>query len=349
MNEAAKDINAAGGVKVGGQTCTFVSAPQDNKSDPAQVFTAAQQAIDAGSIAAMGPDVNDLVAYNAWKKAGVIDFLTGGQVPVQLQQDPKGTPLAVSLIPFQRLQHVAYFRQALASGKNIKSVALLLPNNVSAQNTLQSDEFAAKALHLKTTVQLFPDGTSDFSTYLSKIAATKPDMLLVGTSSQTADAILKQAVPLNVARYYFSEYNTADSIVADPALASATIFLPTFAPTFQLLAPLPTDNPKVIFPSGKPNFVPGATILGYYGAMLVKQAVEAAGSTDVNKVFPALLKQKYAGPFGTCSVDPKRFLVCQTVFTVVNGKNLTVSVFPTPYSTTPSATYACLNGKCKAQ
>src|SRR5262249_12697250 len=161
----------------------------------------------------------------------------------------------------------------------------------------------------------------------------------VGVSPQQTAAIFQQAIPMNVAKYYYSEYWSLDTILSTKGLGNATILNPTFAPTFSLKGPIPTDHPKVIFPSGKPNLIPGASIVTYYASWLLKQAVEKAGSTDPQKVFNALLTQKYAGPFGTCAMDKARFMSCPTVFTEVKAGKVILRQFASPYSTTPTATY----------
>jgi len=109
---------------------------------------------------------------------------------------------------------------------------------------------------------------------------------------------------------------------------------------------LPSDKPEVIFGNGKPPLVPGASIVLYYAAWLVKQAVEKAGSTDPQKGFEALKGQSYDGPFGKCTMTDKLFMECATVFIEVQGDKITVQQFASPYDTKPVATYHCTNGKC---
>jgi ABC-type branched-subunit amino acid transport system substrate-binding protein len=356
LDVAAKAINAAGGVKVGNKTCKFVAANQDNKSDPAQVFTAAQKVVDAHAIAALGPDFNDTVAYAAYKKAGVIDFITGGTTSVKLHDDPAGTPLAVAMIPFQVLEHEAYLRQAMAAaqaeGHPIKSMAVMFPNTASGKENVQGSIVpAAKAIGLPiTNTVMYPDSTKDYSTYLTNVAKGHPDLLYAGESSQQSTTIMQQSAPLNVAKYYLSETATAESVQATSGLSKVTVFLPTFAPTYSSAEVLPTDHPEVIFGNSKPPLVPGAAIVLYYAAWLTKQAVEKAGTaTDPNKVLAALIGQSYDGPFGRCTMTKQRFMECATVFIVVKGKQVTVQQFATPYDTTPAATYDCVNGKCTKQ
>jgi branched-chain amino acid transport system substrate-binding protein len=343
LEVAAKAINAAGGVKVGSKTCTFVAANEDNKSDPSQVFPASQKVIDAHAVASLGPDFDDTVAYSAFKKANVIDFVTGGQVANQLATDPSKTPLAVGIIPFQNLEHAAYLRQAIAFDPSIKRIAVLYPNDGGGQEIVQQVLGGAKLVPSVTVVSnvAFPDSTSNYSAFLTKIKATHPDLLVAENTSQQSQAIIQQAIPLGVAKSYMSETATSQTIQSTPGTGNTTIFLPTFAPTYSKSELLPGQDPKVIFGNANPPLVPGATILMYYTAWLLKQAVEKAGSTNAQAVFNALKGQSYTGPFGTCSVTSKQFVQCETEFLVVQGPKVTVETFATPYDTKPKATYTC--------
>lgn len=347
LDVAAKAINAAGGVKVGDKTCKFVAANEDNKSDPSQVFTAAQKVVDAHAVASLGPDFNDTVAYAAFKKANVIDFVTGGQVATNLQEHPSSTPLAVAMIPFQLQEHEAYLRQALASAPSIKKVAIMYPNDAQGQQVSQQFADAAKAIGLSVVSNVgFPDNSSNFANFLTKVKAAHPDLLIAEQSSQQSTGIMQQGVPLGVAKYYMSETATAESIQATPGLSKATVFLPTFAPTYSSAETLPTDRPAVIFGHAKPPLVPGAAIVLYYAAWLVKQAVEQAGSLDPQKVLTALVGQTYNGPFGKCTMTKQLFMQCQTVSIEVQGKKVTVSAFASPYSSQPIGVYNCVKGVC---
>jgi branched-chain amino acid transport system substrate-binding protein len=347
LDVAAKAINAAGGVKVGNKKCEFVAANEDNKSDPAYVYTAAQQVVDAHAIATLGPDINDTVAYAAFKSAKVIDFVTGGTVASELQATPGKTPLAVGMIPFQLQEHEAYLRQALASAPSIKTVAIMYPNDEEGQQVDQQFAQSAHVVGLKVVSNVgFPDTATDFSTFLTQVKAAHPDMLIAEQSSQQSTDIMEQGVPLKAAKYYMSETATAQSIEATPGLANTTVFLPTFAPTYSSVETLPTDRPSVIFGHGPAPLVPGAAIVLYYAAWLVKQAVEKAGSLNPQAVLTALIGQSYKGPFGTCTMTSQRYMECQTIFIAVKGKSVTVSAFASPYSAKPIGVYNCVNGVC---
>jgi branched-chain amino acid transport system substrate-binding protein len=345
LDVAAKAINAAGGVKVGSKTCKFLAVIGDNKSEPSDVYTAAQQVIASHAVASLGPDFDDQVAYAAFKQAGVIDFVTGGQVATSLAQHPSSTPLAVAMIPYQVLQHAAYFRQALAFDKSIHRIAVLYPNDGGGIEIDQEVLGGAQQAHLQVVSNVaFPDTTSDYSAFLTQIKATHPDLLVAENTSQQSQAIMEEAVPLGVAKYYMSETATSQTIQSTPALKNTTIFLPTFAPTYSQSELLPGQHPEVIFGHASPPLVPGAAIVLYYAAWLVKQAVEKAGSTDPSAVFNALKGQSYSGPFGTCAMTQQLFMQCETEFLVVKGMQVTVETFSSPYSSTPLAVYKCTEG-----
>jgi branched-chain amino acid transport system substrate-binding protein len=347
LNAAVEDINAAGGVKVADKTCQFASEVVDNKSDPAEVFSAAQKVADADAVAALAPDINDTVAYDVWKNDGIITFSTGGQVSSGVETDPASFPLAVALIPFQVLQHEAYLRQALAFAPDIKKVSIIWPTSQGGQQIHDQTAAAVKNVGLELVSDVgFPPGTKDFSTFITKAKEGAPDLLITLYGSEEAVAIMEQAVPLKAAKYYMSETATAETILNAKGLRDATVLLPTFAPTYSAAMTIPGDQPEVIFGTGPAPFVPGASIVLYYAAWLTKQAVEKAGSTDGAAVFEALKGQSYKGPFGTCSINDQLFMQCPTAFVVVQGDKVLAQTFPDPFATTPSGTYECVDGKC---
>jgi branched-chain amino acid transport system substrate-binding protein len=345
LEVAAKAINAAGGVKAGNKTCQFVAVNEDNKSDPSQVFTASKKVIDAKALVSLGPDFDDQVAYKAFNQAGVIDFVTGGQVASTLASTPAKVPLAVDMIPFQDLEHAAYLRQAVAYDPTIKRIAVLYPNDGGGQIIDGQVLGGAKQAGVSVVSNVaFPDNTSNYSAFLTQIKATHPDVLVTENTSQQSQAIIQQALPLGVAKYYMSETATSDTIQATPGIGNTVVFLPTFAPTYSQSERLPGQHPEVIFGTAKPPLVPGAAIVLYYAAWLVKQAVEKAGSTNSQAVFNALKGQSYTGPFGTCTMTSQLFMQCETEFLVVKGKNVMVETFKTPYDTKPDGVYACTAG-----
>ncbi len=351
LRAAAAAINRAGGVMVGGRHCTFVAEIADNRSDPSQVYTATQQVIDDHAIAALGPDLNDQVAYAAFRRAGVIDFSVESDLAADLKSHPSSYPLLVSLIPDQLTEHAEYFRQAVAAEPGIRRVALLYAGNELGQAEDQTTVQALRAVPgLKLVSNLsFPDGTTDFSTLLTKIRGSRPDLLFSLAGSQGDPEVISQAVPLRVAKYYMSETMTAEAVLQLRGIGNTTVLLPTFAPTYSQAETLPTDHPSVIFGHRPVPLVPGAAIVLYYAAWLVKQAVERADSTQPQAVFRSLVGQSYTGPFGTCRMSRQLFMTCSTVFIVVKGRQLTVDEFASPYSSTPAEVFACSDDKCRAE
>lgn len=346
LNVAAKAINAAGGVKVGSKSCKFVALVEDNKSNASQVFTTSQKVIDGGALVSLGPDFDDQVAYKAFNKANVIDFVTGGQVANTLASSPSKVPLAVAMIPFQDVEHASYLRQAVAFDPSIKNIAVLYPSDSGGQVIDQQVLAGAKGANIPVVTNVaFPDTTTNYSAFLTKVKAAHPDLLVAENTSQQSQGIIQQAVPLGVAKDYMSETATSQTIQSTPGIGDTTVFLPTFAPTYSQSELLPGQDPQVIFGNAAPPLVPGAAIVLYYAAWLVKQAVEKAGSLNAKAVYNALKGQSYSGPFGTCTMTKQLFMQCETETLIVKGKNVTVETFATPYDTQPDGVFACTAGK----
>jgi len=350
MELAAQAINDAGGIDVGDTSSTVEIAKEDNRSDPSAIVNAARGVVDAGAIAALGPDLGGKPSYQVFKENDVITLTPAFDLQLQLLQDPEGNPLLFSPTVFLAQLYEINMRQVLAAAPDIKSVAILAPNDEQGQGTAAAYEAAAKKAGLTVVGnETYPVGNTDFTSVLTQFKNEHPDLLIAEQTSEQASAILQQAVQLGVAPYALNDVATPDQIQKVPGIEKMTVFISNFSPTFSPNATIPDYHPEELFGDEQPAGNPGAAINMYYVTYMLKQAMEQADTTtDSAAIAEALPGQSYDGPFGTCTMNDQHAVDCETILDVVKGDEITVYRFPNPTSEQPSDTYTCRGGTCKA-
>lgn len=346
-----KAINAAGGIKVGGNTYQVVVKKEDNRSDPSAIVNASRALVDAHAFAALGPDLGAVPAYQVLKQSKVLNFTPAFDLQQTLVKSPKANPLLFSPTVYLQNLYTTNMAQLKALYPQIKTVAILSPNDQQGQGTAQAYKYAALAEGLKVlSVQTYPDNTTDFGSILTSFKQKHPDLLVAEQTSQEASAILQQAAQLGVAPIALNDVMTPDQALKVPSINKMTVVLPSFAPTFSPAATIPVYKPSVVFGSQQPQGTPAAAIDDYYAAWFLAQAMEKAGTvTDTAAIAKALEGQSYTGPFGTCTMTAQRMVSCQTLMEVVKNGEVTVHQFPSPTSTKEMGKYVCKSGTCTKQ
>jgi branched-chain amino acid transport system substrate-binding protein len=347
----ADAVNAAGGVKAGDKTYDVKTDTQDNRSDPSQIVNAARAVVDAGAIAALGPDLGAIPSYEVWKQSNVISFTPAFDLQQELIKDPGGNPLLFSPTVFLQNLYTTNMQQLKALYPQVKTVAILSPNDQQGQGTAEAYQFAAQAEGLQVLgVETYPVNQTDFSSILTSFKQKQPDLLVAEQTSEQATAILQQAAQLGVAPYALNDVMTPDQALKVPGVDKMTVILPSFAPTYSPAATIPDYKPQEVFGNEQPAGNPAAAIDMYYTTRMLAQAMEQAGTvTDAAAIAKALPGQSFTGGFGRCTMTQQREVSCETLVQVVAGGKVLVYRFPGPSSTQPIATYTCTGGNCQRQ
>jgi branched-chain amino acid transport system substrate-binding protein len=351
MEAAAEDINSEGGIEVGDESFDAAVVAKDNRSDPSAIVSAARGVVDAGAIAALGPDLGAKPSYEVFKQSDVITFTPAFDLQLQLIQDPEGNPLLFSPTPFLAELYQTNMDQVLSVFPDIETVAILSPNDEQGQGTAAAYQAAAEKAGLTVVGnETYPVGNTDFTSVLTQFKQEQPDLLIAEQTAEQATAILQQAVQLGVAPYALNDVATPDQIQKVPGIEKMKVVISNFSPTFSPNATIPDYDPEAVFGDEEPAGNPGAAIDMYYSFFLLKQAMEEAGTaTDAAAIADALPGQSYDGPFGTCEISERRENDCETILDVVEGDEITVYRFPDPDSVEPSDTYTCRGGTCEPQ
>jgi branched-chain amino acid transport system substrate-binding protein len=348
---AAEDLNEDGGVEVGDESVEMEVVTEDNRSDPSQIVSAARAVVDAGAVAALGPDLGAVPSYEVFKQNDVITFTPAFDLQLELIENADANPLLFSPTVFLAELYTTNMDQVTAIYPDIKRVAILAPNDEQGQGTAAAYDAAAKAAGLQVVGnETYPVGNTDFTSVLTQFKGENPDLLIAEQATEQATAILQQAAQLDVAPYALNDVMTPDEAQEVQGVEKMTVLLPSFAPTFSPNATIPDYSPEEIFGDEQPAGNPGAAVNMYYAVRMLAQAIEEAGTTsDAAAIAEALPGQSYDGPFGTCEMSERREVNCETQLYVVEGEEITVYRFPSPDSVEPSNTYVCRGGDCEAE
>jgi len=195
--QAAKEINDAGGVTVGGKKYRFEVVAYDNKYNAADGTKVAQNLINrdgvkyiVGSIGtapilalqSLSERSNVILFTSAWGKS-----VKGPKMPLTFTQ---------SNTPFEILEPLyAYIKQ---QNPNIKSVVILNPNDATGKEVEPVATAVWEKLGVKvTSVNWYERGTTQFQPVAAKLASMKPDVVDLGVAPPAdAGVVMKELAVL---------------------------------------------------------------------------------------------------------------------------------------------------------
>src|SRR5499427_2673208 len=295
---AVDEINGAGGIKaLGGAKIALLPGDTQNKVELGN--SEAARLIDQGISVLIG-SVSSLVVYSVRQLteknktpfvllAAVADNLTEGGLRYVFRVQPNGKAMAT-------LTMNNMFEMAKASNVAIKRVAMMHEDgNFGTTMGNHVEAFAGKLGY--ALVQRIPYSlkSPDFTAELSKIKASKPDLLVISGYYGDSKIIAETASKLRI------------GVHALVGLANAAYSNPKFIAdnrelTEQLFDGNYWHNPqssraKVVFAAYEKRFNSTLTSHGvqaYTVMHVIKDALERAGSTDRDKLRDALAKTNLA-------------------------------------------------------
>lgn len=323
---AVDEINAAGGVDIGGKMVKIELISEDDQADPKTATTVAQRFVDQ-------------------KVAGVIGHLNSGTtIPASkiysdagiAQISPSATAVAYTAQGFKTTYRVMAndAQQGKVLGDyavnklKIKKVAIVDDRTAYGQGLADEFEKAAKAAGAEIVKREFTTNQeTDFNAILTSIKGAKPDLIFYGGMDAQAAPLTKQAKKLGI---------KAQIMGADGAQT----------PEFIKLAGKDSEGAIASIPGLPKEQLPGGTeflnkFKEKYGAevqlyapncydavKVMVEAIKKAGSADPAKYLPELAKIQYSGVTGDISFDEKGDIKngAITLYKVKNGKWETLEV-----------------------
>jgi branched-chain amino acid transport system substrate-binding protein len=194
---AADEINAAGGVKLGDKTYRVEIQGEDDKSDPREGTLVAQKLVDAGAIAVVGHlnSGSSIPASKIYKDAGMAQISPSSTAVKYTDQGFKTTFRVVANDRQQGSAMANYATEVMKA----KTVAIIDDRTAYGQGLADIVEEVVKAHGATVVAREYTDNkASDFNAILTKIRATKPDVIVYGGMDDTAGPMAKQVHELGI-------------------------------------------------------------------------------------------------------------------------------------------------------
>lgn len=287
------DVNAAGGISIGGTREKLRLVVLDNGSDPSRAAAQATELVRADhAVALLGSATSPIVTPTALTAEQLgVPFVTS-EMPVEAfaSGDKTGWTYSWDLFYDER-QQAADTAKALAAVPGGKMVALFTDNEPDSvvERPLYVAAFKAAGLDVVGDYT-FPVGTTNFSPFIAAAKANGAQLVAGQLAAADGAVLLKQLTSSGFRAKAAFLAGTSDAGDRSQSLGSraqdtlsAGYWSPGQASPGQLAIITPTLGQKY---SGGPDYAPAA--VGYAVAEVLADALEAAGSTNPAKLNTAI-------------------------------------------------------------
>jgi branched-chain amino acid transport system substrate-binding protein len=319
---AIEDLNAKK-LKIGGQEVKFELLSEDDAADPKQGTAAAQKLVDAKVNGVIGHlnSGTTIPASKIYHDAGIPQISPSATNPKYTQQGYKTA--------FRVVAHDGQLGGTLGkyAVKEVKAKAIAIIDDRTAYGQGVADEFskAVKAAGGKIVGREYTnDKATDFNAILTKLKASKPDLIFYGGMNAVAGPMLRQMKQLGMQVKYMGGDGicTADlPQLAGDGMADGQVVCAE-AGGVEGAQVKALDDFKARFKSKFNMEVQIYAPYVYDATMAMVAAMQKANSADPKKYLPALAAIKYEGVTGTIAFDPKGDIKngALTLYTYKGGK-----------------------------
>lgn len=306
---AAKEINDAGGIKIGDKTYTIRLEIRDDRTDVNVAIAAARELVNDIEVNAIfGTESHDF-SVSMSKITGpakVLQFTGNSSLGAILTEEsvqpggPNHYLFQTEPPEFQRSGSTARGVLKLLgeeTGQELKTSVVFVADDATGQYLSGHYVKALEGLGQKVDVIKYPPSTTDFAPLLTRAKSLDPDTVHFWYNGDVTLIAFPQAVQLEVAKGYFL-FGVDPGVWQERALKST-------APVTLSCVPMcwgspPTDAAKSYFDryfaAGAVKGVQSSVSLLYYDYLhMYAKALEEAGTTDPDQVVGVLEKMKYQG------------------------------------------------------
>ncbi len=300
---AIEALNARG-VQVAGKKVRFELVPEDDAGEPRQATTVAQKLVDARVNGVVGHQTSgtSIPASKIYNTAGIPQISHSSTSPKYTQQ---GFNTAFRVVANDTQLGRALGRYAMTG---LKAARVAVIDDRTAYGQGLATEFA-KGLQQqggKVVAREFTnDKATDFNAILTKIKATKPDLIFYGGMSAVAGPMLRQMKQLGMATSMMG----GDGICSDEigklsggAMADGQVVCAE-AGGVEGNAKAGMDAFRAAYKKRFGIDVQINAPYAYDAVMVFADAMTRAGSTAPAKFLPALAATRYKGVTGTVAFD----------------------------------------------
>ena len=290
-------------VEIGGETYTVELVYADNGSDQSKAPSAAQQLVSEGVSVVLGSYGSgvSIAGSPIFEAAGVPAI---GVTCTNPQVTAGNTHYfrICFLDPFQGTVLANYAFQELGA-----KTAYCLAENGNDYDVGLTHYFTEAFEALGGTVysETFPNGTSDFTSYLSNATAFGAEVFFCPVSIAYSTQIINQAASQNVA-YPIMGGDTLDSnkVIEAAQGTNVSVIVSTFyqeggSPEFdEGFKAWLNENSEALTNNGGNDMIAAVSVMGYDAYFTALEALKLAGSTDPQAVMDALWDVDYTGVSG---------------------------------------------------
>ena len=306
---AVNEINAKGGLTIGGKKVKLAMVGEDDAGDPKQGPVVAQKLVDAKVVGVVG-HLNSGVSIPAsavYGSAGLVQISPSSTNPdytLKGAKTPKGAVSSYRVVATDAQQGPALAKYML--GHAAKSVAILDDATQYGKGLADQVEKTMKDSGANVVArEAATDKTTDFKAVLTKIKGMNPDYVFWGGMDDTAATLVKQMKELGM---------TAKLASADGACTDKFIELSGAAGKGVICSqagmPLSKMAKGAEFNANYEKAFPGQKVqiyspFSYDATYALVEAMKIANSTDPEAIAAAMPKVNFEGLIGQIAFDEK--------------------------------------------
>jgi branched-chain amino acid transport system substrate-binding protein len=300
---AVDEINAAGGIDVGGAKVKFELVAEDDKADPKEGTLAAQKIVDAGVVAVVGHlnSGTSIPASKIYSDASVTQVSPSATNPKLTEQGFKTTFRVVA----NDNQQGAVLANFAATEMKAKTIAIIDDRTAYGQGLADVVERVAKEKGINVVAREFTnDKASDFNAILTKVRATKPDVVMYGGMDATAGPMAKQMKQLGIkAPLLAGDGVCSPEFIKLAGDAAGVLTCSMAGEAVEKMAKGPdfVARYKAKFNQDVQVYSP----YSYDAVFVIAEAMKRAGKADRAAIAAAMPATNYTGVTGTIAFDEK--------------------------------------------
>lgn len=291
---AVKQVNAAGGVRIGADTYTLQNINIDDESKVERAVAAAERLVTSEKVPVVfttPASTTTLAVLPTLEKNKTLGMSFVASAPAVISPE-----LSYSFrSTLTSINNVNPSVDFLVKEKGIKTIAYLGRNDDWGRASGKAIIARAKSLGAEVTVEeYFDTGSTDFSALLTKVRAANPDAVIGAAFIEDGVSLIKQYRELRLKPVFL----TPSTIWSSPTFLKAAgknvdgVFVATGATT--------SDTPAIRAFSQQFEKANGRKplpfeVTAYDSVMVVLEAMKKAGSIDPTLVRDALRKLEYKG------------------------------------------------------
>ncbi|MEG2481176.1 MAG: ABC transporter substrate-binding protein [Clostridia bacterium] len=295
-------------VEIGGETYQVELVYADNGSSPDKAPSAAQQLVSAGVSVVLG-------SYGSGVSIAGSQYFADAGIPAigvsctnpQVTAGNTHYFRVCFLDPFQGTALANYSFKELGA-KTAYCLAEL--GNDYDVGLCHYFKQAFEALGGTVIAETFPNGNSDFTSYLSSATALNAEVFFCPVSIAYSTQIINQAASQNVTFPIIGSDTLDSNKVIESAKGTAVkLFITTFyqeggTPEFDTgFKAWLNQNKDALTNNGGNDMISAVSALGYDAYFVALEALKAAGTTDSKAVNEALWKVSYTGVTGAIAFN----------------------------------------------